>query len=298
MLTRDASHGFAVYLYIRGMDTYFEFTIECSEETKELLIAELAEIGYDGFVDHDNGFSAFIPQAEFNAVLYNDILLKYQVNPNDVPHSVIEPQNWNAQWEANYEPIIVADKILVRAPFHQVDEAYEHVITIQPKNTFGTGHHETTQLVLELLLSQPVKDTTLFDYGCGTGVLGLMALKLGAKHIIGNDIDTWCVDNIDENKHLNNLTAFEFRLGNLAVLKTDELFDGILANINKNILLDSFRILVKHMKPGAFLLISGFYETDLSDLQGAAEQVGLQLRKHISKNNWCAAQLQFVPKSA
>lgn len=285
------------YVYIRNMDTYFEFTIVCTDEVKELLIAELAEIGYDGFVDHDNGFSAFIPQSDFNALQYNDILLKYGINPNDVPHSVIEPQNWNAQWEANYEPIIVADKLLVRAPFHQLEEDYEHTITIQPKNTFGTGHHETTQLVLELMLSIDFSHKHIFDYGCGTGVLGLMALKLGAADVVGNDIDPWCVDNIDENKHLNNLTAFDFRLGNLAVLKADERYDGVLANINKNILLDSFGLLTKHMKPSSFLIISGFYESDLADLQRAAHEVGLAFQKHVTKNNWCAAVFQFQPKT-
>lgn len=279
------------------MEAYFEFTITCNSDVKDMLVAELAEVGYEGFVENEDGFSAFIPQSEHQPLLYNDLLLKYGINPNNVPHSIIQPQNWNAQWEANYEPIIVADKILVRAPFHQLETAYEHVITIQPKNTFGTGHHETTQLVLELMLQQDFKDQQIFDYGCGTGVLGLMALKLGAAQIVGNDIDPWCLDNIDENKQLNGLQHFEFRLGNLAVLKSDELFDGVLANINKNILLDSFGLLAKHMKPGAFLLISGFYQTDLTDLQLAAEAVGLQLKNHLIKNNWCAAQLQFVPKS-
>jgi hypothetical protein len=119
------------------MEAYFEFAITCNEDIKELLIAELAELEYEGFIETDEGFSAYIPQSLHNALTYNDLLLKYGINPNDVPHSVIEPQNWNAQWEASYEPIIVADKILVRAPFHDLQMNYEHTITIQPKNTFG-----------------------------------------------------------------------------------------------------------------------------------------------------------------
>ncbi len=278
------------------MEAYFEFAITCNEDIKELLIAELAELDYEGFIETDEGFSAYIPQSLHNPLIYNDLLLKYGINPNDVPHSVIEPQNWNAQWEASYEPIIVADKILVRAPFHDLQMNYEYTITIQPKNTFGTGHHETTQLVLELMLEQNFNNKYIFDYGCGTGVLGLMALKLGATQIVGNDIDEWCLDNIAENKNLNNLQNFEFRLGSLLVIKASETFDGVLANINKNILLNSFSDITKHMKPGAFLLISGFYETDLADLKKATEPLGLQFKKHLVKNNWCAAQFMYQPK--
>lgn len=283
-------------MHICRMEAYFEFAITCNEDIKELLIAELAELEYEGFIETDEGFSAYIPQSLHNPLVYNDLLLKYGINPNDVPHSVIEPQNWNAQWEASYEPIIVADKILVRAPFHDLQMNYEHTITIQPKNTFGTGHHETTQLVLELMLEQDFNNKQIFDYGCGTGVLGLMALKLGATQIVGNDIDEWCLDNITENKNLNNLQNFEFRLGSLSVIKATETFDGVLANINKNILLNSFSDITKHMKPGAFLLISGFYETDLADLKKATDPLGLQFKKHLVKNDWCAAQFMYQPK--
>lgn len=283
-------------MHICRMEAYFEFAITCNEDIKELLIAELAELEYEGFIETDEGFSAYIPQSLHNPLVYNDLLLKYGINPNDVPHSVIEPQNWNAQWEASYEPIIVADKILVRAPFHDLQMNYAHTITIQPKNTFGTGHHETTQLVLELMLAQDFNSKQIFDYGCGTGVLGLMALKLGAAQIVGNDIDEWCLDNITENKNLNNLQNFEFRLGSLSVIKATETFDGVLANINKNILLNSFSDITKHMKPGAFLLISGFYETDLADLKKATDPLGLQFKKHLVKNDWCAAQFMYQPK--
>lgn len=279
------------------MDTYFEFTIVCNDVLKEILIAELAEVGYDGFLDHDNGFSAFIPQNDYNEEVFAAILQKYKVNPADVPHNVIAPQNWNAQWEAGYEPILVADKIIVRAPFHKIDKTFAYELIIQPKNTFGTGHHETTQLMLELMLNIPMQDKTILDYGCGTGVLGLMALKLGAKKVVGIDIDNWCTDNIEENKLLNGLDDFEFRLGDLSVIQSNEKFDGVLANINKNILLHSFQKLVSHINPNSLILISGFYESDLEDIQKAAMQFNLQLNNHIVKNNWCAAHLQFVNKT-
>ena len=275
------------------MESYLEFVITCTGEVKDMLIAELAELGYEAFVESEDGFSAFIPQSLHTEATFNEVLLRYGLNPNTIPHNIIPQQNWNAQWEANYEPIIIADKILVCAPFHQLDMGYEHTLIIQPKNTFGTGHHETTQLVLELMLKNDFKGASVFDFGCGTGVLGLMALRLGAKQIVGNDIDEWCVDNIAENKSLNNLPDFEFRLGDLSQLKQGELFDAVLANINKNILLESFKTLSKHAKPGALLLISGFYEKDLADIRYAAEFYQFDYITHLTKNEWCAAQFKF-----
>lgn len=271
------------------MEAYFEFAIACDPDTRELLIAELAEEGYEGFMENDNGFSAYIPQSKYSLLTFNDILLKYGLNPEAVPHSTIEPQNWNAQWEASYEPIIIADRIMVRAPFHPAGDEYKHVITIQPKNTFGTGHHETTQLMLELMLQQDFHGKRVFDYGCGTGVLGLVALKFGASYVVGNDIDKWCPENVEENKQLNSLHDFEFRLGDLSVLNEDERFDVILANINKNILMGSFGRLSDHLQEGSRLLISGFYEQDLGDLANAASSAGLQLQTHLTLNGWCAA---------
>ena len=279
------------------MESYFEFAITCDTDTKELLIAELAEAGYEGFLENDHGFTAYIIEAEHQPLLFNDILLKYGLKPEAVPHKVIAPQNWNAQWEAAYEPIIVADRVMIKAPFHEEGIEYDYVLTIQPKNTFGTGHHETTQLMVELMLQTSFTNKKVFDYGCGTGVLGLMALKLGATLAVGNDIDEWCVDNIDENKSLNQLNAFEFRLGDLTVLKPEDQFEVILGNINKNILLGSFVTLAQHAQPEAELLISGFYEHDLSDLQMAAEEAGLMYVQHLVKNNWCAASFKLKSKT-
>lgn len=273
------------------MDAYFEFAITCDNDTRDMLIAELSDEGYEGFLETETGFSAYIPQKLFSELMFNDVLLKYGINPKLVPQSVIQPQNWNAQWEANYEPIIVENRLMIRAPFHEEGTTYEHVITIQPKNTFGTGHHETTQSVLALMLDEDFSNKQVFDYGCGTGVLGITALKLGATYVIGNDIDAWCLDNITENKQLNRVTNFEFRLGDLSVLKSNELFDTVLANINKNILLRSFETLSKHLKNEGRLLISGFYESDLSDLEQGAAKHGLTVSKHITKNEWCAALL-------
>ncbi len=190
------------------MENYIEFQVYCNSDIKELLIAELAEEQYEGFVEDEYGFSAYISTPLFNRDVFEQLLTKYGIEPDKVPQKSIARQNWNAQWEASYEPIIIADKILIKAPFHQLTEHYEYVVTIQPKNNFGTGHHATTQLMLELMLNLNVNQQHVLDYGCGTGVLGIMALKMGAAHVKGIDIDEWCLDNIEENK--NKLTEREY----------------------------------------------------------------------------------------
>lgn len=277
------------------MEHYLETSINCAPDKMEWIIAELADLGFEGFIETEEGVTVYIPQDLYNKTAFVEVMQKYEIDETAFVTSTVEPQNWNAQWEANYEPIIVANSLAVLAPFHQPEKVYEQTIIIQPKNTFGTGHHETTQLVLELMLAQNFKDKQVFDYGCGTGVLGLMALKLGAANIVGNDIDGWCVDNIAENKMLNNLSGFEFRLGDLSVLHQAEQFDVVLANINKNILLNSFASITTHMKINAVLLISGFYETDLNDIVQQASEVGLTFILKKEKNNWCAALLEYNP---
>lgn len=272
------------------MEKYFSFKINCASETREFLIAELAAIGFDGFDESEEILEAFVPANDFNNALWLPILTQYQITEAEITKTEIEPKNWNAEWEANYQPIAV-NQVYVRAPFHKSDPSFKHELIIQPKNTFGTGHHQTTQLMLELMQNQIMINASVFDYGCGTGVLGLMALKLGTKNAIGNDIDHWCIDNIEENKQLNQLSSFEFRLGGLAVLNATEKFDIIFANINKNILLESFETLAKHLNQNGHLMISGFYQTDLNDLTTAAQNFGLKLTKSITKDQWCAAIL-------
>lgn len=270
------------------MNEYLEFTISCDEKVKEHLIAELADADYEGFIELDNGFSAFIQQPKFNQIEFENLLTKYGVNPSTVPQSVIEHQNWNAQWEAGYEPIIIDDKIAVIAPFHEVKGQFECELIIKPKNTFGTGHHETTQLMLKMMLNLPFKNSHVLDYGCGTGVLGIMASKLGATTTLGIDIDIWSVENVAENIALNNILNFDFIQGNIDVIPSQQ-FDFILANINKNILLDSFSKLSDLMPTNAVLLISGFFVSDLGDLIAAANQYKLQFHAQHDLNNWCAA---------
>jgi ribosomal protein L11 methyltransferase len=270
------------------MEAYFEFNIRCTNDLREQLIAELADEAYEGFVETDTGFSAYIISSGFKREVLEQLLLKYGVDPNSVAQSHIDQQNWNAQWEAGYEPIIIENNVIVKAPFHQIEKEYPYELLIQPKNTFGTGHHETTQLVLRLMLQENFKDKRVFDYGSGTGVLAIMASKMDAQSIYAIDIDDWSAENIFENTQLNQVDNIEFEQGDLNSVKPQH-FDIILANINKNILLFSFDQLSNLMLQGGTMIISGFYESDLDDLKKAAAVFGLQYNQHIVLNNWCAA---------
>jgi ribosomal protein L11 methyltransferase len=274
------------------MESYFEFNITCNEDVREQLIAELAEEAYEGFIETENGFSAYVPGSAFKREVFEQLLQKYEINPDVVPQRIIEQQNWNAQWEAGYEPIVISNEVVIKAPFHKLDKSYAYELVIQPKNTFGTGHHETTQLMIRLMFQQQFENKRVFDYGCGTGVLAIMAAKLKAKEIYAIDIDEWCTDNVPENMRLNHIENIVFEIGTLDVVKTQH-FDIILANINKNILLASFEKLSTLLFTNGTLLISGFYEADLSDLKTAAALHGLFLHQHISLNDWCGAEFRL-----
>lgn len=270
------------------MDAYYEFKINCNEDNKEAIIAELAEADFEGFEERDNYFYAFIPKSLFSREGFDAILTKYNINPDSVPQRTIEPQNWNAQWEASYEPIIIGTEIIVKAPFHLVPDQYKYELIIQPKNTFGTGHHETTQLMLEKMLRISFENKNVFDYGCGTGVLSIMASKLGAEHIFAIDIDDWSAENINENCSLNEVRNIQFKKGDIGAVP-ERTFDIILANINKTILINSAGVLSRLMNDNGIILISGFYENDLTDLKEEFTKYNFAFKDHQVKNDWCAA---------
>lgn len=273
------------------MESYFEFNITCNEDIREQLIAELAEEDYEGFIETETGFSAYVAGNAFKREVFEQLLQKYEINPETVPQRTIAQQNWNAQWEAGYEPIYINDEVVIKAPFHQLEKTYPYELIIQPKNTFGTGHHETTQLMIRLMFQQQFHDKRVFDYGCGTGVLAVMAAKLGARYIYAIDIDEWSIDNVAENMKLNQIENIVFEKGNLDIVKP-QTFDLILANINKNILINSFSKLSTLLSDSGVLLISGFYLSDLEDLKNAAQPHHLHLHHHLTLNNWCSAEFR------
>lgn len=272
------------------MNNYKVFQINCNTPIADILTAELADIGFEGFLENETGFEAYLLEQEFNAYSFNSIIEKYNIKANQITENTIPQQNWNAQWESSFEPVIVNNQLIIKAPFHNITQQYDYEIIIQPKTSFGTGHHETTQSIMELMLKMNFKNKTVFDYGCGTGVLAILASLLGANNIFANDIDDWAFENVGENAAMNNITNIDYQKGDLSIVPNTE-FDIILANINKNILLKSFEQLSKHVKPNGIVLISGFYETDLPDLLACCQAFGLNLQQKIVANNWCAAVL-------
>jgi len=275
------------------MSEYKVFHISCDNSNQEILTAELANIGFEGFLENDQGFEAYIPTELFVEEDFNQILEKYDVKEAEIKSEIVEPQNWNKIWESSFEPVIIDDDVVIKTSFHNLGKKYDYEILIHPKTSFGTGHHETTQLIIELMKSYDFTNKSVLDYGCGTGVLSIFASMLKAENIFAFDIDDWAFENVAENCKLNGVQNVIYKKGDLSIVP-DEKYHIILANINKNILRNSFEKLSKFLDINGLLLISGFFDTDLEDLNAVAENYKFKLVKHISRNNWCAASFAKI----
>ncbi|UCS94510.1 50S ribosomal protein L11 methyltransferase [Echinicola marina] len=268
---------------------YLEFKINCTEEYNEILIAELAEVGFDSFLETDQGIEAYIQEDLFDRAAYDEVIEKYREAAEIIVEEGKMPKvNWNEEWEKHYDPISIGKEVYVRASFHAPLEGVKHDILINPKMSFGTGHHATTYLMLSHQLEIPHEGKSIIDIGSGTGILAIMAHKLGASHIEAFDIDNWCVDNGNENFELNGINDVKMGHGTIREVNPSGPFDIVLANINKNVLLDEMEVYVSLMKPSAKLLLSGFYENDVPDIQYRAESLGLKLKGQKEKDNWAA----------
>lgn len=272
---------------------YYEFKIKLTPLTpwNEILIAQFSENEYDTFIEHDDGFSAFIPSENFNQEIFDEVL---SILPKDVKYSVekqeLEDVNWNQEWEKNFEPILVENQIYLHADFHEKRSDIPYQINIQPKMSFGTGHHETTYLMLKMMLSMDFKDKSVLDMGCGTSVLAVFAKQKNAKSVLAIDNDSWAFENSVENVKRNQV-EIEVKLGDASLLERQK-FDVILANINKNILLQDMEKYVENLNQKGFLLLSGIYNFDVEDITEAAEDLGLTYISKEEKNNWCAVKFQ------
>lgn len=275
------------------MQKYYSLKVRIEEPKKEFLIAALTEINFDTILETDDGFEASMEESQLDKKALQEILNDFEINPNHYELQILEQQNWNALWESEFEPVCIDQQLRVRAPFHQADPSYSMELVIQPKTSFGTGHHETTELILSLMLKEDMQGKHIFDFGSGTGILAILAAKKGAASILANDIDDWAAQNIYENATLNGVDTIEFIHGDLTQVKSGS-FDIILANINRNVLATSFAQLATLMKPKASLFISGFYVEDLTYLLPFISSSRLLVAESISKNNWCAARLALL----
>lgn len=270
----------------------FVFTTSPVEEFHtDLLIYAMSQIGFDTFEELESGFKAYIlsdklNQGELDAVLKEfseTISLSYTA-------SEIPQQNWNQVWESNFAPLVINKRCYVRATFHEPHPEYEFEIVIDPKMAFGTGHHQTTALMMELMMQESFKGKNVLDMGCGTGILAILASRLGAGSVVAIDYDQICFESTIENAHLNGIGNIRPVFGSKEAIP-EEQFDIILANINRNILLDQITRYSQVLRPGGVILLSGFYEDpDLEIIRLKAEGAGLYDGTHRKENNWVAAK--------
>lgn len=265
----------------------YHFTINPKEVGSEILIAELGELPFDSFEDTDNGCSAYIPKNLWHENILDEIdILKNQDFKISFQTEEIAAINWNQEWEKNFEPIDVDGRCYVRAPFHEKTNA-EFDIVIEPKMSFGTGHHETTHMMIQNLLSLNFANQKTLDMGCGTAILAILAEKLGAKPIDAIDIDNWCYQNSIENAERNNCKHITVYEGDAGLLTTQK-YDLIIANINRNILINDMAAYAKCLNQNGTLLLSGFYDEDIAAIDKVCVDNGLIYLNKRTRNKWCA----------
>lgn len=272
---------------------YIELSLELVPDFTEIITAELGEIGYESFVETEEGLLAYIVENEYNESFIKLLVERYEDAEIQWQTKVIERRNWNEEWEKSYQPIEVEDKVRVRASFHQLDDRFEYDLLITPKMSFGTGHHETTWLVMQRQLSLPHQGIDVLDVGCGTGILAILARKLGARNLTAFDIDEWCIENTTENFGLNGIVdQHDVFQGTIDDLRSERMYGGILANINRNILLKDMASYDAHLLPGGWLVVSGFYESDAAEISGCAAKFGLKQVEFHTRNQWATLVFQ------
>ncbi len=269
-----------------------KFKLDPILPAREVLTAYLAEIGFESFVDLDSGLAAFIQQNSFSESDLNSVLEDVSsFCKTDYELITHQKQNWNAQWENSFSPVEVDSEVRIRAPFHEPSSEFKHDIIIEPKMSFGTGHHETTKTILRVMTEIDFSQKSVLDMGCGTGVLAIYAEKLGAKNLVAIDIEDWAYENTLENIQVNSCQAIEARLGGKEQIKHTDKFDVVIANINRNILLEDMHAYADSMNPNGTLLLSGFYNVDEQILLKKASEFGLQKTGAYIENNWMAIRL-------
>lgn len=270
---------------------YIGYTFEVSprEPGTEILIAELGYAGFESFVENEAGVIAYIQKPEWNADILKDIfILENDEFKISYTSEEIEQVNWNKEWEKNFQPIEVDGRCAVRAPFHEKTDV-EFDIIIEPKMSFGTGHHETTHMMIQHILNLDVADKTVLDMGCGTGILAILAEMRGAKSLDAIDIDNWCYLNTMENIERNTCSKIKAYEGEASLL-VDKKYDVIIANINRNILLKDIATYASCLNENGTLLLSGFYVEDIPLISEECHKHQLKFVENLERNNWVAVK--------
>ena len=256
---------------------------------QELLIAQLADVGFDAFEQGDDFLKACVAESSYDESILNVIV---DINKYSVSTEIIEQVNWNAEWEKSFQPVVVEDFCAIRASFHPHIEAVQHEIVITPKMSFGTGHHATTYQVIQLMHDINFIDKAVLDFGTGTGVLAILAEKLGAKEVLAIDNDEWSINNAKENIDTNR--CLRIKLTKADHITSDQQFDVILANINKHVILENLTLITKQLLPGGVLIVSGILKNDLQDIVDAAFNENFLVKTQSEKHDWIALSLTNV----
>ncbi len=278
---------------------YLEFTFitsPCTETANDVLAAILGEVGFESFMEHEKGLTAYIQQPLFDETAMTDAIKEFPLPGTEISYTYIEAEDkdWNEEWEKNFfQPIVIGDRCVIHSSFHKDVPKAQYDIIINPQMAFGTGHHETTSLIIEELLDCQLEGKSLLDMGCGTSILAILARMKGAYPCTAIDIDEWCVRNSQENIALNKVDGITVLQGDASSLTGLGPFDIIIANINRNILLNDMKRYVACMRKGAEIFMSGFYIDDIPVLQAEAERNGLQLVSHKEKNRWAAIKCKY-----
>ncbi|MGJ8666735.1 MAG: 50S ribosomal protein L11 methyltransferase [Patiriisocius sp.] len=267
----------------------YDFTVQPLQPGTEILIAELGVAGFESFVEHETGVKAYIQKDEWREDVLEDIYILAS-DEMRITHKVTEigQVNWNEEWEKNFDPIVVDETCAVRAPFHDSYNC-KYEIVIEPKMSFGTGHHETTFMMMQYILENKWEGKTVLDMGCGTAVLAILAEMKGAKTLDAIDIDQWCVENSEENVTRNHCKNIQVMLGDASAIPKNK-YHTVIANINRNILLNDMEVYKNSMLPNAELYLSGFYIEDLPIIRECCNKLGLNFVSNKEKNKWVAAK--------
>jgi len=259
---------------------------------EDVLPALLGEIGFESFIETEEGVSAYIPSENFSKETLDKLLSSL---PQKIQYekTTIPDQNWNAVWESNFEPVLVAENCIVRAPFHESRNDIAFELIIEPRMAFGTAHHETTLQMLQLLLKEDITGKTVLDMGCGTGIIAILAEKKGAASVTAIDNDEWAYNNTCDNLKINNTKTIKTLLGDASLLD-DEHYDVIFANINRNILLQDMKTYCNVLNNNGIIFFSGFYTEDNETIRKEAEKYGLHAENWVEKNNWVASKYRKI----
>lgn len=270
------------------------FTVSPVSETANDIIAALAaELGFESFVESPEGTIGYVPASFYNEEALRESLTDFPMSDTTITFTAqeMEDKDWNEEWEKNFfEPIVVDDRCVIHSTFHKDYPKATYDIIINPQMAFGTGHHQTTRLIIGYLLDTNLQGKTVLDMGCGTSILAILASMRGATSLTAIDIDEWCVNNSIDNLALNHIDNIKVFQGDASSLATEGPFDVIIANINRNILLADMQYYVARMNEGAEIYFSGFYESDLYMIQAEAERLGLRYLSHRVEKDWTAAQ--------